>query len=145
MAQREYEFTVIIRANLPAEDQKRIETKVEEYIAAGKGTILHALNWGKRNLAYPIEDETRGMYLYYDFIADGTVIKEVERFCRLDEQVLRFLTVMLNAEPSLEVRRGEKEQDLKRLEQYLGLSLLPKDTPPTEAPATETAPAATPA
>ncbi len=122
--QREHEITVVIKANCTAEDLKRIQTQLEKMITAKKGTILHCLNLGKRQLAYEIEKETRGTYLYINYvIADGSVVKELEQFCRYDDNILRFLTILVSKEANVDTRKSQHEADLKKLEQYLGVTL----------------------
>ncbi len=135
MAQlREHELTILVKPNCPPDDLKRITTQVEKMIAAKKGTILHLLNLGKRPLTYEIEDETRATYLYVNYlIVDGSVVKELEQFCRHDDNIIRYLTVLVTKEANLPARQAQHEADLKKLEQYLGVVLTKGDEPTVPA------------
>lgn len=122
--QREHELTVVVTPNCSADDLKRIPVQLEKFITAKKGTILHALNLGKRPLAYEIGKESRGIYLYINYvIADGSVVKDLEQFCRHDDNVMRYLTVLVSRAVNLDVRKSQQEADVKKLEQYLGVVL----------------------
>ncbi|MBI2343399.1 MAG: 30S ribosomal protein S6 [Deltaproteobacteria bacterium] len=120
---REYELTVIARPDLSPEQVRAITEKIVALVTAAHGTILHMIPLGKRTLAYEIEKETRGLYLYWDFVAGTAIVKELEQYCRFSEAIIRFLTVMVSATPNVEARKGEHEADLKRLEQYFGITL----------------------
>lgn len=125
--QREHELTVVLKADCSADDLKRIIAQLEKFVAAKKGTMLHLLNLGKRQLAYEIDKETRGIYLYLNYvITDGSVVTELEQFCRHEDNVMRYLTVLAGKEVNLGTRQSQHEADLKKLEQYLGVTLITK-------------------
>lgn len=131
MALVEYEVIVVIRPDrpeVPGQVRDRIKTLVEK---AG-GTILHLLDVGKRTLAYEIEKLNKGVYVYANVCAPGTVIVELERGFRLDENILRYMTIMVAKAPDLVARQGEHNADLLRLEQVFNLKLV---TPEQRVPA----------
>lgn len=89
-----YETTFILEPGLD-------ETKVNEEIERVSGWIkdlgaelLEVQRWGKRRLAYEIHRKRDGVYTMFLYEGPGTVVKEVERRLRLNEQVMRVLTVM---------------------------------------------------
>lgn len=123
MAFVEYEVLVVIRPDrteVPGQVRDRIKTLVEQ---AG-GTVLHLIDLGKRTLAYEIEKLNKGVYIYANICTSGAVIAELERGCRLDENVLRYMTIMITKAPDLVVRQGERNADLQRLEQVFNVKLL---------------------
>ncbi|MCL2576575.1 MAG: 30S ribosomal protein S6 [Defluviitaleaceae bacterium] len=88
-----YELGVVIRADLE-EDVFRAEMeRVKGFIDRFGGTIEKIDDWGRRKLAYPIHKLTEGMYSFITYSSEGGTPKEVESRLRLQENVLRFLTI----------------------------------------------------
>jgi small subunit ribosomal protein S6 len=93
-----YETTVITRAEMSDEGLKALQERLVGVFASFKGELVLTEDWGKRKLAYPITKETRGHYTYLVYTGKGDVVHEVERTLRLQDHVLRFLTVNLGTE-----------------------------------------------
>ncbi len=93
---REYEFIYIIQPDATPEREKEIQSRVEKEIVAGGGQILLWDDWGKRKLAYEIRKFNKGHYMLVSFLGGGRFIPEIERFLRLDPDVLRFLAVKVD-------------------------------------------------
>ncbi len=77
-------------------DDSQVQEKIDKYkdiIEKNGGDIITVDNWGKRTLAYEIEKNRRGTYVLIKFQGDGAIIKELEKRYRLDEDVIRFMTV----------------------------------------------------
>src|SRR5581483_12491488 len=66
----------------------------------GAGTITNVAHWGKRTLAYPIKKRDTGYYVVAQFEAVAAALPEYERAVKLDEGVLRFLTVVSEGLPA---------------------------------------------
>lgn len=90
-----YETTYITRPDVSDEQQKSFLEKVKSVIQAHEGQVVATEDWGKRRLAYPIQKETRGYYTYLMFTGNNALVAELERNLRINEQVLRFLSVKL--------------------------------------------------
>jgi len=89
-----YELIFILKAELPeAEMEARVE-RVREILGAHDGEITQENHWGVRRLAYEIQYETRGNYMFLKFKSEGTAVAELDRSFRLDDQVLRHLIVV---------------------------------------------------
>lgn len=91
---KRYETIFIIQADLPDED---INTTIDRYqgiIASLKGTMINVERWGKRKMAYPIEKKTRGFYTLLDYAGQGKVVSELERNFKIDDKVLKYMTIM---------------------------------------------------
>ncbi|MBN1283254.1 MAG: 30S ribosomal protein S6 [Proteobacteria bacterium] len=104
---REYETVVITRADLPESDQKQIHDRCKTFVEKREGRLFYARNMGKRNLAYPIKKQQKGLYTCYDYAAGGSTVSEIERSLRLDDNVLRFLTVVRKEDVDVEARAAE--------------------------------------
>jgi len=95
---RNYESLYIIHPEVVGDE---LTAKMEKFqaVLTDQGAEIHKLdNWGVRKLAYPIKKVERGNYVQTLFCAEPEVIAEYERRLRLDEQILRFLTVRFEDE-----------------------------------------------
>lgn len=91
-----YETVVLVDANQEDAAIEASVKKFQDFIAAA-GEIVRVDRWGKRRIAYEIEGRSHADYtIYYYHAAKGSLITELERALRLDETVLRFLTVVDN-------------------------------------------------
>jgi small subunit ribosomal protein S6 len=106
---KQYETTFILDAHLPNE---QIETSVEKYIQLvdkNGGKIKSVERWGKRRLAYEIRKKQYGFYVYIRFESDGKLIQELERVYKLDDSVIRYLTVLVSKQALLEEQKKKDE------------------------------------
>ncbi len=92
---RRYETTYILRPNLGEDQFSEIIERTNSIVTGDGGAIINLERWGNRKLAYEIKKETLGQYIYFDYAAPGSTIQEMERIFRIDDRVLRFLTVKL--------------------------------------------------
>ena len=91
-----YEMGVVVRADLEEDVYRAEMERVKGFIDRFGGTIDKIDDWGRRKLAYPIEKLTEGMYTFITYSSEGGTPKEVEARLRLQENVLRFLTIRLD-------------------------------------------------
>lgn len=98
---RHYETIYILRANVDTEDAARVATRMTEVIERLGGKITKVDNWGRRKLAYPIRKQTRGVFVYLKYAGYSDLVAEVERNLRLFEQVIRYMTVVLEGRVEL--------------------------------------------
>ena len=91
---KKYELIFILKAELPETEMEARVARVGEILGAHNGEITQENHWGVRRLAYEIEYETRGNYMFLKFKSEGTAVAELDKFLRLDDQVLRHLVVV---------------------------------------------------
>jgi small subunit ribosomal protein S6 len=89
---RKYETVVIFKANLSEEETAAQVEKFKNLISEN-GTVENVDEWGKRRLAYPIQDENEGYYVQYNFTAPVNFPAEFERQLKIDDKVLRSLII----------------------------------------------------
>jgi len=92
-----YELTYIINAALSDDQIKEVIRRVNQYIEEHGGEIVEVDEWGTRRLAYPIQKRRNGYYVNMYFRAPASLIAALERFLEIDEQVLRYLTLRMDA------------------------------------------------
>lgn len=104
---REYEFTFILRADIPEVERLKVQEKYESFISKHSGEILKKEDWGVQKLSYPIKKQFKGHYIFYDFIVDSQSLSEYERLLRIDDKVMRYLLVKINDNVNVEHRKVE--------------------------------------
>lgn len=116
---KRYETIVIIDPDLSKEAEAPILERVNDLIPQFKGTLIETDDWGTRKLAYDIKKKSRGHYVRLDFCGDGALVQEMERFFKIDDKVLKFMTVLLDENADLEAIQAdmaEKEADSAQTE-----------------------------
>ena len=93
-----YETTFIVSPETGEDIQKTFLEKVKTIISNHSGSVVAVEDWGKRKFAYPINGEVRGYYHHIAFAGDNKLVAELERNMRINESVLRFLTVKLDTD-----------------------------------------------
>ncbi|KPK16869.1 MAG: hypothetical protein AMJ62_03750 [Myxococcales bacterium SG8_38] len=92
---REYETIYILRPDVDNEKAEQIVGRLKDVIARLDGTLTKLDNWGKRKLAYPIQKNSRGIFVYLRYVGFNDLVAELERNLRLLDEVVRFQTVLL--------------------------------------------------
>ena len=92
-----YESVIIGRQDLTPGQFEALLEKFTAVIQSFKGEIKKRESWGVRNLAYKINKNRKGHYTLLNIDAPPEAIKEYERLMRLDEDIIRFLTIKINS------------------------------------------------
>lgn len=108
MRTRNYESVVLINAALEDEQIEVTISRILEVISTNGGELIEADKWGRKRLAYPINKSKSGYYLVLRFKAPTQLISTLERNYRLDENIIRYLTIALDKE-ALEAISKQKE------------------------------------
>lgn len=90
---KRYEVIAIVKSDLPEEDITTIIERSQTIINDRKGVIAKLDKWGKRRLAYEINKQKDGFYFLIDFAGDGPIVAEIERNFKIDDRILKFMTV----------------------------------------------------
>jgi small subunit ribosomal protein S6 len=95
---RKYETIYIVKPDLAEDELKALTDKVQDVIAGNGGDLKRLEDWGVRKLAYVIKKSPRGRYVYLRYDGVETLVAELERRLRLDDRILRYLTVKIEKE-----------------------------------------------
>ncbi len=90
---RNYENLVIVKPTFTAEEIQASIKAVEEVITSNGGEIAATDAMGMRKLAYPIDKNERGYYHVIYYSVEPSAIAEIERKFRINEDLLRFVTI----------------------------------------------------
>lgn len=96
MKTNHYESVVIVNAALEDPQIEETLSRIEETLKTHGAEISENEKWGRKRLAYPIQKSKSGYYSVYRFSAPTDIITELERMYRLDENIIRYLTIQLD-------------------------------------------------
>jgi len=96
MTDRTYESAVLLNAALEDEQIQSLISRIKELITTNGGEIDEVEDWGRKRLAYMVNKNKIGYYAIFRFNAPPDLISKLERFYKLDESVLRYLTIKLS-------------------------------------------------
>jgi small subunit ribosomal protein S6 len=108
-----YESVFIVRQDIPAPQVETLSASLADIVTAGGGKVEKTEQWGLRNLAYRINKNKKGHYVLFNLDAPPEAVIEFERNMRINEDILRFLTVRveeLEAGPSAMLRKDERSE-----------------------------------
>ena len=97
---RPYETVLILDSTLDESQVEEKVTRLKRVIDGGEDGAVRVIHWGKRKLAYPIGKKEQGIYVILRYETEPDRLAELERLARIDEQVLRHLTVVDPVEPA---------------------------------------------
>jgi small subunit ribosomal protein S6 len=140
---RRYETVFIIHPDLNDEEVTALTDRYCEIIAAYKGVLVKVDRWGKRKLAYLIRKQSKGTYVLLDFAGSSAVVSEMERNFKIDDHVLKYMTILKNENVSV----ADLEKEAARGKEKTGDSTTDSSGTPSEtrAPLTVISPASSPA
>jgi small subunit ribosomal protein S6 len=92
-----YETLCIFHPELPDTRKKELTTWMQTIVEKGQGNVLKVEEWGMRDLSYRIKKQRRGYYVRLEYDSSPATLNELERNLRLNEDVLRFLSVVRGA------------------------------------------------
>ena len=108
-----YESVFIARQDIPVTQVETLTTTFSDLIRDNGGQVTKTEQWGLRTLTYRINKNKKGHYVMFNLDAPTAAINELERVMRINEDVLRFMTVRveeLEAGPSAMLRKDERAE-----------------------------------
>ena len=92
---RQYELTVVLKPDLETELDS-VLTKIRRIVTDNGGTITSEDNWGKKRLAYRINKEDFGVYVYFEVELSAEAVAKVNATLNITDDVLRYLLVKVD-------------------------------------------------
>lgn len=110
---RRYETIFILRSSLGEDQFTEFTEKVGAIIAGDGGTVIAVDKWGLKKLAYLIDKENQGYYIYLDYSGQPTTVTEIERISKIDDRVLKYMTVKLadSCDPAAVIEEMAKQRE----------------------------------
>ncbi len=109
-----YEHVFLARQDLAQAQVDALAETATNIIEGNGGRVVRTETWGLRSLAYRIQKNRKAHYVAVDFEAPTPVVAELERQTQINEDIIRYMTVKVDAHeqgPSAMMRRGERERE----------------------------------
>jgi small subunit ribosomal protein S6 len=109
-----YENIFIARQDVPATQVETLTNQFSELVQGLGGTVSKKEYWGLRSLAFRIKKNRKGHYTLLNIDAPSAAVKELERTMSINEDIIRFLTVRVDAleeGPSAVMQRSSEKSD----------------------------------
>ena len=109
MTKKMYESAILINAALEDNQIQSIISHVKELISSNDGEITDVEDWGRKRLAYMIKKSKIGYYIIFQFNAYPQIISTLEKFYKLDENILRYLNIKLTTNALEQIEKNKKQ------------------------------------
>jgi len=93
-----YESLFIIRPSVSDDETNALIEKMKGVADKTGAQFIKSENWGRKKLAYEVRRERKGTYAYFYFKAPNNTVGELERAYRLEDNIIKFLTIHLEKE-----------------------------------------------
>ena len=108
-----YEHVFLARQDLSQAQVDALAAQATEIVEAGNGKVTKTETWGLKSLAYKIKRNRKAHFVLLNIDAPGSVVAELERQTRINEDVIRYMTIRVDAHeegPSVMMRKNERER-----------------------------------
>jgi small subunit ribosomal protein S6 len=133
MRYREYETIYLMKPDVSKEAAAKIAQRIDELVKREGSKLVQVETWGRRQLAFSVGRFRRAVYVYLKYIGTNTVVAELERTFRMLDEVIKYQTIVKNANVDIaeiavdpeavkfeELNLPEDVEDEKALERALG-------------------------
>jgi small subunit ribosomal protein S6 len=105
-----YECTFICSPDLDVTKVDEIISKATKIVETSKGTIKNLQQLGKKKLAYNINKFREGIYVYMELEGDGSMLQPLENFFKVNDGVIRFLTVKVEVKKNKKIKKTNEKK-----------------------------------
>ncbi|MBP6362569.1 MAG: 30S ribosomal protein S6 [Novosphingobium sp.] len=112
-----YEHVFLARQDLSQAQVDALAATATEIVEAGQGKVTKTETWGLKNLAYKIKRNRKAHFVLLNIDAPAGVVAELERQTAINEDVIRWMTVRVEAHeegPSVQMRKQDRERTKRR-------------------------------
>jgi len=112
-----YEHVFLARQDLAQAQVDALAEAATKIVTDNQGKVVKTETWGLRSLAYRIAKNRKAHYVMLEIDAPGSVVAELERQTQINEDVIRYMTVKVDAHengPSVMMRKGERDRERGR-------------------------------
>jgi len=93
---RRYETVFVVNPESKPDEMEDVFEKFKGIVTLGGGHIIKFDKWGMTNLAYRVGNYFKGYYVLMDFAGEAKIVKELERNLKIDDRILKYLTVKIS-------------------------------------------------
>jgi small subunit ribosomal protein S6 len=110
--QREYESVTILRPSAGKPEIAALIERMQGTFVEYGARLIKIDSWGTRILAFPVDHERKGIYLYWRYLGGSDIVAEFERLMGLSDKVIRFYTVRIDDDVNPDARPSEVTEEL---------------------------------
>lgn len=106
-----YELVYIVRPDVATNQVEAVAKKFADIVSDKGGKVIKTEQWGLKTLAYRVKKHRKGYYTMMCMEANGDIVNEVERNLRINDDVIRFLTISvdeISKEPSVQMQQPRR-------------------------------------
>ncbi len=105
---RDYELGFILNPEVSEEQNSSILERIQQIVNTHDGQVVRINQWGRRRLAYPIEHQRDGFYVFFDMILTPETVFELDRNLKVTEEVLRH--IIIRRDPKVAQKEREERE-----------------------------------
>ena len=139
MTHKHYETYIILDGNNEDNVIEELITKYENFLKKNEAEVKNTDRLGRRRMAYAIKKKQNGFYICFEYTAPPQIISKLERTLRLDENVIRYLTISMSVKTLKEKEEFLKKKALSN-ETAEAEIIIPVETPDEEVTGEEDVP-----
>jgi small subunit ribosomal protein S6 len=113
LANRIYEVMYIATPDAVDDDIAKLNDAITNLVEKDGGTVSVVEGWGRRRMAYPINKKTEGYYVLLEVAGSGQEIAELERRFRVNDLIMRYMTVRVDEDRKAADKKREKRERRK--------------------------------
>jgi small subunit ribosomal protein S6 len=128
---RRYETIFIVDPDISEEERTPLFEKITELMPQQNGLLVELDEWGTKKMAYEIKKRIRGYYVRLDYCGTGALVDEIERLFKIDERILKYMTILLEKNVELEKIKEEiatKEAETNQVDNNVESEVNPGST-----------------
>ncbi|NNC52332.1 MAG: 30S ribosomal protein S6 [Erythrobacter sp.] len=112
-----YEHVFLARQDLSQAQVDQLAATATEIVENNDGKVIKTETWGLKNLAYKIDRNRKAHFVMLNIEGPGSVVSELERQTRINEDVIRYMTIRVEEHeegPSVMMRKNERDSKKRR-------------------------------
>ena len=112
-----YEHVFLARQDLSQAQVDQLAATATEIVEANEGKVTKTETWGLKNLAYKIDRNRKAHFVMLNIEGPGSVVSELERQTRINEDVIRYMTIKVEEHeegPSVMMRKNERDSKKRK-------------------------------
>jgi len=129
---RDYELGFILNPEVSEEQNSSILERIQQIVNNHDGQVVRINQWGRRRLAYPIQHQRDGFYVFFDMILTPETVSELDRNLKVTEEVLRH--IIIRRDPKI-AQKEREEREARAAAQAAAAAQAQSATPETGSPA----------
>lgn len=110
---RDYELAFILNPEVSEEQSNAILARIQQIVNNYDGQVVRINQWGRRRLAYPIQHQRDGFYVFFDMILTPETVSELDRNLKVTEEVLRHMIIRRDPKIAQQDRAERDEREAR--------------------------------